>query len=112
MQAASEADWQRGPSKYIFGRRRVNRDNCSTRMKRTRQAQGKRSPRAAPLYRRVASARSAGIARREYPTNTNLPAESELCRRFGVSRHTIRQALQQLREDGLIASRQGAGTVV
>jgi DNA-binding GntR family transcriptional regulator len=41
-----------------------------------------------------------------------LPTEDALCRRFGVSRHTIREALRQLREEGLVASRQGAGTVV
>jgi GntR family transcriptional regulator len=81
-------------------------------MKRSRQAQDKQRPRARPLYRHVASVLAKDIAREEYPTNTTLPAESELCRRFGVSRHTIRQALRQLREDGLVASRQGAGTIV
>lgn len=41
-----------------------------------------------------------------------LPSEEALCRRFGVSRHTVRDALRRLREEGLIASRQGAGSTV
>lgn len=41
-----------------------------------------------------------------------LPTESELCRRFGVSRETIRHSLKLLTEDGLIRSRQGSGHLV
>jgi GntR family transcriptional regulator len=65
-----------------------------------------------PLYRHVASVLAQDIVRRKYPANSNLPTESELCRRFDVSRHTIRQALRQLRDDGVVTSRQGAGTIV
>jgi DNA-binding GntR family transcriptional regulator len=41
-----------------------------------------------------------------------LPTEDELCEQFGVSRHTIRIALRELRDEGFIASRQGAGSTV
>jgi GntR family transcriptional regulator len=41
-----------------------------------------------------------------------LPTEAALTARFGVSRNTVREALRHLRDGGLIASRQGAGTTV
>lgn len=41
-----------------------------------------------------------------------LPPERELSERFAVSRQTVRAALRLLREERLVASRQGAGTVV
>jgi len=41
-----------------------------------------------------------------------LPSESVLRQRFGVSRHTVREALRALREAGLVASRQGAASRV
>src|SRR5262249_51155109 len=47
-----------------------------------------------------------------HPVGTQLPTEGELSERFKVSRHTVREALRQLRDDGLVTSRQGAGTTV
>ncbi len=41
-----------------------------------------------------------------------LPSENVLARRYGVSRVTVRAALQSLQQSGLIASRQGLGAVV
>lgn len=41
-----------------------------------------------------------------------LPSESELMRRFGVSRTTVRQALGALAADGLIFALQGKGSFV
>jgi DNA-binding FadR family transcriptional regulator len=41
-----------------------------------------------------------------------LPPEQEICAAFGVSRPVVREALMRLRADGLVSSRQGAGTFV
>ena len=41
-----------------------------------------------------------------------LPTESDLARRFGVNRHTVRRALLSLKQGGLIASQRGAGVYV
>ncbi len=39
-----------------------------------------------------------------------LPSENELCRKYGFSRQTVRQALRLLEEEGLIEKRQGSGS--
>jgi len=65
-----------------------------------------------PLYQMVVAALRAEIIRGVYPVGTRLPSESSLVARFAVSRHTVREALRQLRDLGLVESRQGLGTVV
>ena len=66
----------------------------------------------APLYSRVVDVLRNEIAAGRIAVGARLPSEEELCSRFGVSRHTVREALRKLREDGLVSSRQGAGTTV
>lgn len=65
-----------------------------------------------PLYLQVASALKDAIVSGAYPVGSLLPTEDSLCAEFSVSRYTVRGALRLLRDDGLVASRQGAGTVV
>jgi DNA-binding GntR family transcriptional regulator len=65
-----------------------------------------------PLYLQVARALKKDIVGGVYPVGSQLPTEDALCERFAVSRHTVREALRRLREDNLISSRQGAGTIV
>jgi GntR family transcriptional regulator len=65
-----------------------------------------------PLYRKVVQAIKDEILGGIYPVGTQLPTEGELMDRFDVSRHTVREALRQLRDDGLVTSRQGSGTTV
>jgi DNA-binding GntR family transcriptional regulator len=66
----------------------------------------------APLYMQIASTLRTAIVRGIYPVGCRIPTENELCARFEVSRYTIRDALKQLRADGLITSRQGGRPIV
>src|SRR5262245_2307876 len=65
-----------------------------------------------PLFRRISSNLAEAIGRGDYPLGGQLPSEFALMRMFGASRFTIREALAELRSQGLIASRRGVGTVV
>jgi len=47
-----------------------------------------------------------------FAVDQRLPSEKEFCERFGVSRPIVREALERLRAEGLIRSRQGAGSFV
>ena len=46
------------------------------------------------------------------PAGSLLPSESELSARFGASRVTVRRALELVKDEGLIAARQGFGWFV
>ncbi len=65
-----------------------------------------------PLYESVASALAAGIADGSLPPGTQLPPEESLIDRFKVSRPTVRKAIQNLIERGLVEIRRGKGTFV
>jgi len=65
-----------------------------------------------PLYERVESALAAGIADGSLPQGTQLPPEDGLVDRFKVSRTTVRKAIQNLVERGLVEVRRGKGTFV
>jgi GntR family transcriptional regulator len=52
------------------------------------------------------------IVRGDFAEDEMLPSESALGAEFGVSRVTVRQALDELRKTGLIESRQGKGYFV
>jgi GntR family transcriptional regulator len=65
-----------------------------------------------PYYMQVADAlREEVIAGRVRPGD-QLPSERELRERFRVSTMTVRAAIDQLRAEGLVISRQGAGSFV
>jgi DNA-binding GntR family transcriptional regulator len=65
-----------------------------------------------PLYRRLVESLRGEIEAGVHPVGRQLPTEGEMQTRFGVSRHTVREALRQLKEEGFVTSRQGAGTTV
>jgi GntR family transcriptional repressor for pyruvate dehydrogenase complex len=52
------------------------------------------------------------LLRGVWKSGEKLPSEKEFCRLFGVSRVTIRGAVQQLEILGLVETRQGGGTFV
>ncbi len=48
----------------------------------------------------------------EFSEGAALPSESELCALFELSRPVVREALQRLREQGVVVSRRGVGSFV
>src|SRR6516225_9941237 len=65
-----------------------------------------------PLYERVESVLAGDIADGSLPPETQLPSEDGLVERFKVSRTTVRKAIQNLAERGLVEVRRGRGTFV
>ncbi len=67
---------------------------------------------AATRYALLADSIIEDIGAGRYVVGSLLPTETELCEQFGVSRHTVREALRRLREMGLVSRHQGIGTRV
>ncbi|GHB39575.1 GntR family transcriptional regulator [Streptomyces viridiviolaceus] len=61
-------------------------------------------PLAQPLYSRIAVELLGELADGTVPPGGRLPGERRLAEHFGVSRETVRQALEVLRRDGLITT--------
>lgn len=64
------------------------------------------------IWKSIADTLSAEIASGQYRPGDRLPTEADLATRFGVNRHTVRQALAHLAECGTVRSRRGAGVFV
>ena len=65
-----------------------------------------------PLYYQIAEHLQEQIGAGNLASGSRLTAERELSEQFGVSRMTVRQALNYLQSLGLIEVRQGVGTFV
>ncbi|MFD5564967.1 GntR family transcriptional regulator [Kitasatospora griseola] len=67
-----------------------------------------------PPYQQVSSSLRASILTKKpgFETGDKLPSGPELAKRFGVARGTIDKALDLLRQEGLIVTRQGSGSFV
>ena len=65
-----------------------------------------------PKYEEIANILRDRIANGVYPVDSMLPIQSELSKEFGVSRMTIKKAVEILTIEGLIFSKQGNGTRV
>ena len=66
----------------------------------------------APRYLQIARDLRRAIAEGRYPLGAQLPTEHELCRKLGVSRFTIREAIRVLSTAGLVRRKPRSGTVV
>ncbi|TIS53378.1 FadR/GntR family transcriptional regulator [Mesorhizobium sp.] len=64
------------------------------------------------LPHRIATFLSREIESGELNPGTRLPTEQQLSEKFGVSRNVVREAIAQLRADGMIEARQGIGAFV
>ncbi|MFF3000162.1 GntR family transcriptional regulator [Streptomyces sp. NPDC057950] len=67
---------------------------------------------AAPKYVRLAQTIQSRIEDGTYPPGTRVPSENQLVQAFGMSRPTVVRALELLKRDGWLESRQGFGTIV
>jgi GntR family transcriptional regulator len=66
----------------------------------------------APLYQQLASKLRKQIAAGIFRPGDRLPSEDALCEEYGVSRITVRAALDQLVDAGLLWRQRGKGTFV
>ncbi|WP_340377390.1 GntR family transcriptional regulator [Streptomyces sp. SS7] len=66
----------------------------------------------APKYVRLAQTIQQRIEDGTYPPGTRVPSENQLVQSFGMSRPTVVRALELLKRDGWLESRQGFGTIV
>ena len=64
------------------------------------------------LYGTLAAALTGDISSGRYKVGSPIPTEKELCNLYGYSRHTVRHALNKLKEQGLVSSHAGIGTLV
>lgn len=65
-----------------------------------------------PLYMQIINDIKANIRDCKYQVNQRIPSETELIRIYGVSRITIRRAIQELVNEGYLTKIHGAGTFV
>lgn len=63
-------------------------------------------------YKELRQVLAEEIGSGKHAVGERFPTEHELCARFGVSRHTVREALRTLEEQGLLARQAGSGTTV
>jgi len=63
-------------------------------------------------YKELRQILAGEIASGTYAVGDRFPTEHELCARFEVSRHTVREALRALEDQGLLARQAGSGTTV
>lgn len=65
-----------------------------------------------PVYRQIEQFLRDQIERGELQIGERLPSEAELCKRWGISRITVRQALVELQRDSLVERVPGKGTFI
>lgn len=66
----------------------------------------------APLYRQIYDIFEQQIVSGRVAKNERLPSEQEITEQLGVSRITVRRALNELASSGLVKRQRGRGTVV
>jgi GntR family phosphonate transport system transcriptional regulator len=64
------------------------------------------------VWRQIADTLSTEIRNRSFVGTGKLPSETELASRFGVNRHTLRQAVGALQTEGLLRIEKGRGMFV
>lgn len=67
---------------------------------------------APPRYQQIADELRQNIEAAIYQVGDQLPTEAELSQRFDVNRHTLRRAIDILRQEGLVRADRGRGMFV
>ena len=65
-----------------------------------------------PLYTQLVGIIKRHISSGALAVGELLPSEAELCRTLDISRNTVRQAIGELEEEGLVVRKRGKGTFV
>ncbi len=65
-----------------------------------------------PLYQKISASLRAAIRSGALQAGSGVPPERDLAAMLGVSRVTVRRAIEELVGEGLLQSRQGSGTLV
>jgi len=65
-----------------------------------------------PLYQQLMRRLKNDVVAGVYPAGARIPSEQALCDIYGVSRVTVRKAMLDLVQEGLLVRRQGKGTFV
>jgi DNA-binding GntR family transcriptional regulator len=75
-------------------------------------AKSKNASKKKPRYLELADELREAVLRGDYSDPGDFPTESVLCKKYDVSRFTVREALRKLTAEGLITRKRGSGTVV
>lgn len=67
---------------------------------------------ALPLYKQLKNIIKTDISKGKYKKGERIPPELELSRVYGVSRITVRNALEELTQENILVRQQGKGTFV
>ncbi|HLS08512.1 GntR family transcriptional regulator [Lentibacillus sp.] len=65
-----------------------------------------------PLYKQIANNIKTDIADAKLSNGDAIPSETKLAQTYGVSRVTVREAIKQLVEEGVLYRIQGSGTYI
>lgn len=65
-----------------------------------------------PVWQQIRDELATEITDGRYTAGDRLPTEAALSTRFGVNRHTVRRALKEMSDQGLVHARRGAGVFV
>ncbi len=64
------------------------------------------------LYYQLKEELKRKILNKEFPEGSKLPTETEICDMYGVSRITVRKAIEELQAENYLVKKQGRGTFV
>lgn len=65
-----------------------------------------------PLYQQIQKILKDRILHGVYPLGSIIPSEQQLEKEFGVSKMTVRGAVQELSQEGYVQKKSGVGTIV